>query len=133
MTTDDAAPLSANHTASSSSTNETLGSFRSLKILKSDLASIFNQVDVSTVGKVLLLTVFVLLIYDLLVYLLASISSRKRLLVTPWLTQILANSWDDLNQRGSFARSHDAIGPLLKSLAHTAAKYEGRWEKSRLL
>ncbi|XP_071530499.1 uncharacterized protein [Panulirus ornatus] len=125
MTTSDA-------TVPSTSQHETSGSPRSVKFLISDLIEVFNDVDLATAGKVLLLTVGALLIYDLLVYFLASTSSRKRLLVTPWLVQIMANSWDDLGQRGAFARSYDAVGPVLKSLANTAAKYESRWEKSRL-
>lgn len=99
MTTSDATTPSA-----SVSTNETSGAARSLRFFVSDLADAFNAVDLATTGKVLLLTVGALLIYDLLVYLLASTSSRKRLLVTPWLVQILSESWDDLSHRGSFAR-----------------------------
>nr|XP_053634216.1 uncharacterized protein LOC128689780 [Cherax quadricarinatus] len=131
-TTEAGEPLSANHTEPSTITGAST-SPRSLKFLASGLTSILNHIDLTTAGKVLLLTMLVLLIHDLLVYLLASTSSRKKLLVTPWLTQILARSWDDLSHRGAFARSSDVVGPLLTSLAQTAAKYEGRWEKSRLL
>nr|XP_045615618.1 uncharacterized protein LOC123768869 [Procambarus clarkii] len=125
---DETTPLPANHTTHTPGSPRTLNQF-----FASGLTSVLHNVDLATVGKVLLLTALVLLIYDLLVYLLASTSSRKRLLMTPWLTQILSRSWDDLSDRWSFARTDDAVGPLLKSLAQTAAKYEGRWEKSRLL
>ncbi|XP_064112175.1 uncharacterized protein LOC135219379 [Macrobrachium nipponense] len=98
-----------------------------------DVGNIFKSLNVGTFGVILLITAAAVLIHDAIVYLLASTSSRKRLLVTPWLIQIAADSWEDLSQRSTYARSDQVVGPVLRSLADTAKKYEGRWEKSRLL
>ncbi|KAK4313245.1 hypothetical protein Pmani_015422 [Petrolisthes manimaculis] len=108
---------------------------RSLDIFGNNLTSLFSEgLDMVGVGRAVVLVVSVLLMYDLVVYLLAPTSSRKRLLMTPWLVQILSGAWDNLGQRGSFARSlDDTVGPVLHSLATTAAKYEHNWERSRLL
>lgn len=69
-----------------------------------DLAKLFGGVDVAVVVKVALFTLAVLLLFDLLVYVLAPVSRRKSLMMTPWLVQILSASWDDYSQRSAYAR-----------------------------
>lgn len=104
MATSDMTPVSTNEEQASLLTNQISGSPRKIYFSTDLLYDVFKQVSLSTVGKVVVVTVVALLLYDLLIYLLASTSSRKRLLVTPWLVQVLANSWDDISQRGAFAR-----------------------------
>ncbi|XP_068226375.1 uncharacterized protein [Palaemon carinicauda] len=116
-------------------TNNTITSSgdKDLRASRLDVGNLFKGFDVGTFGVILLITAIGLLLHDAIVYLLASTSSRKRLLVTPWLVQMAADTWEDLNQRGAYARSDQVVGPVLRSLSDTAKKYEGRWEKSRLL
>ncbi|XP_042869188.1 uncharacterized protein LOC122251362 [Penaeus japonicus] len=97
-----------------------------------DLTSLFGSKELAVAGKALLLVAVALLLYDLLVYLLAPTSSRKKLLLTPWLTKVFADSWEAQHHSGPYARSEDAVGSVLRALADTATKYESRWEKSRL-
>ncbi|KAK7080627.1 hypothetical protein SK128_013377, partial [Halocaridina rubra] len=98
------------------------------------IARSIGALNLLTIGGPLLIGIaIIILIHDVLVYVLASTSSRKNLLVTPWLMQLMAKSWNDVSSRNSFARSDAEVGNILNSLAKTAKKYEGRWEKSRLL
>ncbi|XP_063610099.1 uncharacterized protein LOC134784003 [Penaeus indicus] len=102
------------------------------KSFGTDLTNLFGSTELAIAGKALVLVAVALLIYDLLVFLLAPTSSRKKLLLTPWLTQVFADSWETHHHSGPYGRSDDAVGSVLRSLADTAAKYESRWEKSRL-
>lgn len=103
------------------------------KSFGTDLTSLFGSKELAIAGKALILVAVALLIYDMLVFLLAPTSSRKKLLLTPWLTKVFADAWEAQNfHSGPYGRSEDAVGSVLRSLADTAAKYESRWEKSRL-
>lgn len=78
---------------------------RSLDQLGNKFISLVPQgLDLMGVGKAVVFVVSALLIYDLLVLILAPTSSRKRLMMTPWLVQIMSGAWDNLGRSGSFGR-----------------------------
>lgn len=87
------------------SLNDLQPEHRSLDQLGNKFISLVPQgLDLVGVGKAVVLVVSALMIYDLLVLLLAPTSSRKRLMMTPWLVQILSGAWDNLGRSGSFGR-----------------------------
>lgn len=63
------------------------------------------QVDFVALLQAVILTAGILLLFDLIVSLTAPTYHRKTLMVTPWLTQVLSTSWDELSHHsGPLAR-----------------------------
>ncbi|KAG7156296.1 uncharacterized protein LOC121853790 [Homarus americanus] len=102
----------------------------SVEVFKGQLRDAFTSLDLTTVAAILLVVVGAILLYDLLVYALASASTRRSLMMTPLLSQLATNAWDMRDELGLSnmieSRSLETVSPILETIFMAMDKYEKR-------
>ncbi|XP_071546806.1 uncharacterized protein [Panulirus ornatus] len=100
----------------------------SLEVFKGQVKEAFSALDLTTVAAILLVLVGAVLLYDLLVYALASASTRRSLMMTPVLAQLANNAWDMRDELGFTnmieSRSLETVYPVLEAIRLAVEKYE---------
>nr|XP_045615603.1 uncharacterized protein LOC123768857 [Procambarus clarkii] len=100
----------------------------SLDVFKGQLNEAFTSLDLTTVAAILLVIAGAILMYDLLVYALASTSTRRSLMMTPHIAQLASNAWDMRDELGFSnlieSRSLETVSPILEAILQAVEKYE---------
>ncbi|XP_050692938.1 uncharacterized protein LOC126983849 isoform X2 [Eriocheir sinensis] len=100
----------------------------SIDLFKNQLKEALKAVDLTTVAALLLVVAGSILLYDLLVFALASASSRRSFMVTPLLYRLANNAWDMRDDLGISnlieSRSLQTAFPILESIEKAYEKYE---------
>ncbi|XP_066976855.1 uncharacterized protein [Macrobrachium rosenbergii] len=100
----------------------------SLEVFKGQLKEAFATLDLTTVAAILLVVAGAIIIYDLLVYALASASTSRSMMVTPFLAKIASEAWQRRDELGFSnlidSRSVEDFPAILEALTLAADKYE---------
>ncbi|XP_053633986.1 uncharacterized protein [Cherax quadricarinatus] len=107
----------------------------SVDLFKGQLKAAFTSLDLTTVAAILLVFAGAILLYDLLVYFLASASTRRSLMMTPILAQLATSAWDKRDELGFSnmieSRSFETLSPILEVFLQAMEKYDTPEEKQR--
>ncbi|XP_064113572.1 uncharacterized protein LOC135220234 [Macrobrachium nipponense] len=100
----------------------------SLEVFKGQLKNAFATLDLTTVAAILLVVAGAIIVYDLLVYALASSSTSRSMMVTPFLAKIASEAWQRRDELGFSnlidSRSVEDFPAILEALTLAADKYE---------
>ncbi|XP_045118598.1 uncharacterized protein LOC123508768 isoform X1 [Portunus trituberculatus] len=72
----------------------------SVDLFKNQVKDAVKSLDLTTVAALLLVVAGAILLYDLLVFALASAASRRSFMVTPLLYRLAHNAWDMRDEMG---------------------------------
>ncbi|XP_045118599.1 uncharacterized protein LOC123508768 isoform X2 [Portunus trituberculatus] len=100
----------------------------SVDLFKNQVKDAVKSLDLTTVAALLLVVAGAILLYDLLVFALASAASRRSFMVTPLLYRLAHNAWDMRDEMGFTnlieSRSLQEAFPILDSIEKAYEKYQ---------
>lgn len=100
----------------------------SLEAFKGQMKGALGTLDLTTVAAVLLVIAGVIIVYDLLVYVLASTTAGRSMMVSPFLAKMAAQAWEKRDDFGFSnlieSRSLEDFPSVLDALTLAAEKYD---------
>ncbi|XP_068216360.1 uncharacterized protein [Palaemon carinicauda] len=100
----------------------------SLEVFKGQLKDAFATLDLTTVAAILLVVAAAIIVYDILVYALASASTSRSMMVTPFIAKLASEAWQRRDELGFSnlidSRSVEDFPAILDALTLAADKYD---------